>query len=35
LWGQDNIGDPIYEIVATALYPETQVMYASIGAGHT
>jgi hypothetical protein len=22
-WGVDQIGDPIYEIIATALYPET------------
>ena len=31
-WGQDVIGQPIYEIIATALYPETQVMYAHVQA---
>ena len=34
-WGQDVIGQPIYEIIATALYPETQVMYASLERGQT
>ena len=31
-WGVDQIGDPIYEIIATALYPETQIMYAQVQA---
>ena len=31
-WGQDVIGQPIYEIIATALYPETQIMYAHVQA---
>lgn len=31
-WGLDTIGDPMYEIIATALYPETQIMYAHVQA---
>lgn len=34
-WGQDVIGQPIYEITATALYPETQVMYAQVPQSET
>ena len=30
-WASQPIGNPIYEIVAAALYPETQVMYTALG----